>query len=286
MGVNIRVRNGMEPADGSGGVNEGDLRGVESDIVKITGAVDLLGGHLLVHQAASPAMTVVVDKGVWYIENDSYDETDFESIRFWEAVVAGTTASRTLAIDSNSSGQTRYDLACIKIDPAEAPDKFGSDISELIIVKGTPGAGVPATPTYYDVLAEIEVINGAVTITDAKITDKRTQVVLNDATVPNAMIAATDAATVHIDASVSRLQSVSLGGDRTIVFDNITSKKPIGIFIESNGHAVTWPAGIDWPGGNDPSLSADGVDCFVVVPKDTWTVAVPAYWGLFGGFGM
>lgn len=186
MGVNIRIRNGLEPdGGGNGGATEGDVRGNHTDIIQSTeGVVDLSGGHLLVHEAAVPAMTVVVDKGVGYIPNDSFDEDDSDSIKFWEGVVSGTTASRTLTIGANSSGQTRVDLACLKIDPGATPDQDASDIAELIVVAGTPGAGAPATPSYYLKLAEVTVLNGAVSITNAKIADSRTQVIIKPAVLP------------------------------------------------------------------------------------------------------
>lgn len=182
MSVNIRVRNGMAPDAGTGGVSEGDLRGNSSDIFESTdGVVDLSGGHLLVHEAASPAMTVVVDPGIGYIPNDAFDEIDSDSVKFWEGIVAGTTASRTLVIGANSSGQTRIDLVCLNIDPGATPDKFGSDVAVLIIVAGTPGSAAPATPSYHTKLAEITVLNGATEITDDKIVDFRTQLKIKNA---------------------------------------------------------------------------------------------------------
>lgn len=168
----------MEQDEYGGGATEGDIRGNSSDLFEDAGIVDLLGGHLLVHEAASPDMTVIVDAGIGYIPNDSFDETDSDSIRFWEAVVAGNTASRTLSISSNSSGQTRIDLACLMLNPATTPDNEASNIADLIIVEGTPGAGAPALPSYHLLLATITVLNGATTIPNAKIADGREQVVI------------------------------------------------------------------------------------------------------------
>jgi hypothetical protein len=88
-------------------------------------------------------------------------------------VYVENTASANLAISSNASGSTRYDLVCVKVDTAIDPDTQADNMSSLIIVEGTPGAGVPATPSNYLKLAEVEVINGAVTIPNAKIVDRR-----------------------------------------------------------------------------------------------------------------
>lgn len=185
MSVYVRIRNGMMPdGEGNGGASEGDIRGNSNDFVEAAGVVDLAGGHLLVHEADTPAMEIVVDEGVGYIPNTSFDELDSDSIKFWEAVVAGIDAERTLAIDANSSGQTRIDLVCLKIDPGASPDYYASDVAELIIVKGTPGAGAPATPSYHLKLAEVTVVNGATEIENADIADSRVQVVFKDELMP------------------------------------------------------------------------------------------------------
>lgn len=184
MGINIRVRNGMEPDEYGGGVSEGDLRGNSSDIFVGAGVVDVDGGHCLVHEAPSPDMTVIVDPGVVYIPNSSFDDTDSDSIKFWEGVVAGNDASRTLTIDSNSAGSTRIDLACAMINPATTPDTEASNIADLIIVKGTAGAGAPALPDYHVLLATITVANGETAIDDTLIADDRTQVLIREELLP------------------------------------------------------------------------------------------------------
>lgn len=179
MSVHVRIRNGLQPDNysGLGGATEGDLRGDTGDLIanQNGGIPDVAGGQLLVHEAGSPDMEVIVDQGVVYIPNDSFDYTDSDSIRFWEAVVGGTSGSRTLAISSNSSGQTRIDIVCVEIDPGAEPDEFASNIAELVVIEGTPGAGVPATPAFRVKLAEVTVANGATEITDANINDTREQ---------------------------------------------------------------------------------------------------------------
>lgn len=164
---------------GLGGASEGDVRGNSTDIIEDTGGVvDLVGGHLLVHEAGSPAMSAIIDAGVGYIPNTSFDELDSDSIKFWEAVVAGTTGDRTLSIGSNSSGQTRIDLICLKIEPSTIPDSEASNVASLVVVAGTPGAGAPAIPDYHLLLAEVTVVNGATEIEDADIADQREQITL------------------------------------------------------------------------------------------------------------
>lgn len=181
MSVYVRIRNGMMPdGEGNGGASEGDIRGNSSDFIEASGVVDHANGHLLVTEAAVPAMSVLVASGVGYIPNTAFDETDSDSIKFWEAVVAGVDGERTLVIGANSSGQVRIDLICLKIDTGASPDYYASDVAELIVVAGTPGAGVPATPDYHLTLARVTVANGETAIQNADITDVRVQAVFKD----------------------------------------------------------------------------------------------------------
>jgi hypothetical protein len=84
-----------------------------------------------------------------------------------------------------------------------------------VVVKGTPGAGVPTTPANHYKLAEIEVVNGETEITNAEITDKRTQVHLNTILIPGlpsgAIVGTTDTQTLTnktIDGDVNTLQDI------------------------------------------------------------------------------
>lgn len=180
MSVNVRIRNGLcpDPTTGDGGATEGDIRGSFSDIIDVVGVKDLAGGHALVTQNSPAAMSVLVAPGVVYIPNADYDELDSNQVKFWEAVI---TVSTAVAITANTSGSTRIDLICVKMDTAVTPDEHASNIATLVAVTGTPGAGVPVTPDNYAKLAEVEVANGAATIVNADITDSRVQADINGA---------------------------------------------------------------------------------------------------------
>lgn len=199
MAVNVRIRNGIQPSAGIGGATEGDIRGDMNDIIEsLSGVVDVTGGHALVHEATSPAMTVVVDKGVVYVPNDSYDEFDSDSIKFWELVISGLTAARTLSITSNSSGQTRIDRICAMINPATTPDETASNIGSILVVVGTPGAGEPDLPAYHTPLAKVTVANGETEITNTEIVDERVQLVFKSdfLDLPTDLVTETDTQTL------------------------------------------------------------------------------------------
>lgn len=252
MSVYVRIRNGMTlDGEGNGGASEGDIRGNSSDIFEGAGVVDVAGGHLLVQESSVPAMNVLVDAGVGYVPNTAFDETDSDSIKFWEAVVAGVNGERTLSIGSNSSGQTRYDLVCLKIDPGASPDYYASDVAELIIVAGTPGAGVPATPAYHLALGEVTVVNGATEIENADINDVRVQVEIKDELISSTLTgkritkrvtSITSSTTPTPDVSVEdQLQITALAGNATFgaPTGTPTNGQPLIIRIKDNGTART-----------------------------------------------
>jgi len=172
--INVRVRDGMcpDPTTGDGGATEGDIRGSFSDIIDVVGVKDLAGGHCAVTQNSPAALSVLVAPGVVYIPNADYDELDSNQVRFWEAIV---TVSTAVTITANTSGSTRIDLICAKMDTAVTPDEHASNIATLVAVAGTPGDGIPATPDNHYVLATVAVANGASTIVNADITSTRVQ---------------------------------------------------------------------------------------------------------------
>lgn len=250
MSVNVRIRNGMEPDEYGGGATEGDIRGSTTDIIDVAGVVDYDGGHLLVHESVSPDMNVIVDEGVGYIPNDSFDEFDSDSIKFWEAVVSGSTGSRTLAISSNSSGQTRIDLVCLMINPATTPDTEASNIAELVVVEGTPGAGAPALPAYHLLLATVTVLNGAVAIPNAKIADGRVQIQIKKTLLGLAgFYVNADTSTVTFDRNNGRNHYVEIAGNRTFVLDNLKVGEVIFIVVMQDGtgnRTPSWDDDITW----------------------------------------
>lgn len=174
MGIKIRIRDGMcpDPTTGDGGATEGDIRGSYSDMIDTIGVVDLANGHCLVTENTPAALSVLIAPGIVYIPNADYDELDSDEPKFYEAIID---AEAELEIAENTSGSTRVDLVCVKIDKTITPDEHASNIATLIIVQGTPGAGAPTLPDNHAKLAEIEVADSASTIVTADITDSRVQ---------------------------------------------------------------------------------------------------------------
>ena len=174
MGINVRIRDGMcpDPTTGDGGATEGDIRGSFSDIIDTIGVVDLANGHCLVTENSPAGLSVLVAPGIVYVSNADYDELDSNEPKFYEAII---NAEGEVAITANTSGSTRIDLICVKVDKTITPDEHASNITTLVAVAGTPGAGAPTLPDNHAKLAEIEVADSAATIVTADITDSRVQ---------------------------------------------------------------------------------------------------------------
>src|SRR5690606_12655404 len=70
--------------------------------------------------------------------------------------------------------------------------------------------------------------------------------------------AATDAATVTFDLSLSDLQAATLGGNRTLALSNAKVGQKFQVTLTQDGtgsRTVTWWSGISWPGGTVPTLT-------------------------------
>lgn len=154
MTVNVSIRNNMTSAD------EADLLGLTNDLISTSGGIVNTGDMAV---SPSSGLTVSVAAGVMY--------TYISSLTSLYRVV--NTGAVSLTHASNSSGSTRIDIICVKFDPAATPDPTASNVASLLIVQGTPGAGVPATPANHYKLAEVTVTNGAASISGGNITDSR-----------------------------------------------------------------------------------------------------------------
>ena len=192
MSLITTIIDGIKPnvVTGLGGANEGHINGLASDSISgiIGGVVDLAAGHGLVAQAGTPNMTVLVADGIVYVPNSSYSEFSATTTKFWRVVISAETAK---VITANASGSTRIDLLCVKVDKTATPNEFGSNVSTLIVVAGTPGAGTPATPNDHYILANVTVTNGETAINTGDISDQRDQILINtDLIMPETMYAA------------------------------------------------------------------------------------------------
>lgn len=160
-------------------VNELELSQIATDFLQQAGIVRQSGNLGFTGAQLSPLDGLkynITTGGTFYIANDSY-AANGTNPRFWLGWMNG--ATETLTFGANSSGSTRIDLICIKVDTTVTdgdPDNGG--VVSLVVVAGTPGAGVPATPADHIALYTVTIANGETEITDAEVTDVRTEAYL------------------------------------------------------------------------------------------------------------
>jgi hypothetical protein len=133
-------------------------------------------GAFAVTQDASPDMGVTVLSGRAYIAGTpSGQDAQVLSARM-------TSNYTSYTINSNSSGSTKYDWIYLKLDAtkAAAPASDASDVITLFTSRSTSNASDNGSPpTYGLLLAVVTVANGASSITNGNITDKRVQSALS-----------------------------------------------------------------------------------------------------------
>lgn len=138
-------------------------------VITNTSGVAPTTGDFGVNAQASPNMTVAVNSGVAYV-------TATPSSQNSQNLRVRSTASANVTISANSSGSTKYDYVYVSVDATKAanPASDASDAATLVVSRSssnTTDNGTP--PTYGTLLAMVTVANGASSITNSNITDKR-----------------------------------------------------------------------------------------------------------------
>ena len=125
----------------------------------------------------------------------------------------------------------------------------------------TPGAEYYASATVPGGLTDVAPYAGARSIAYA-VDATRVQFYMPAANNPNGgsgIIADADAATITFDISIGLKHSVTLGGNRILAFANGLIGNEITLVLKQDAtgsRTVTWPAGVLWPGGAAPTLTA------------------------------
>lgn len=176
MAIKVAVINGKEPSGGVGGVSDADLSNLAVNFLTsgIVGTDDYK-----VQEKGTPDMSVDVLIGKAYVPNSDNSmlyHTELDT-------------NANVVISNNSSGNDRIDALVIKIDLGVTPNSNADNVATLHVVEGTPAAS-PSAPTDNEIqtdvgagnpfyrLADIDVANGAASITNADIASTRSQATL------------------------------------------------------------------------------------------------------------
>lgn len=146
-----------------------------TDLVTGSGILSPSSNHFYVEQSDTPAMTVDIRQGYAHIRKS--DGTMVYPVRLYDT-------DATVAVTSNSSGNSRIDAVILYIDLGASANATVTNVATLAVVAGTPAAS-PSAPSDSDIstaigasnpflrLANVTVASGATTIVNANIVDKR-----------------------------------------------------------------------------------------------------------------
>lgn len=267
------------------GASDADLYQLANDFVAQGGVINLAGGDAHVTEVTVPAYQVKIAKGTLYVPNSSWIANSNEP-RYYQVVAD---ADETLTIATNSSGDVRVDLIAQKIDKVTTPNDAATNVSPLVVIQGTPGAGAPALPSNHLLLATLTLPDGYAAVVNSMIADNRQQVYLDTKDINKGFVALPDGANITIDLS-QRKRKFDLGpltANRNILVTNPTIGDSFYVRIRNDATPRTpnWFAGILWIGIEDDPDMADyvaaskiGTFMFICTAIDT-----PAFDGYFLG---
>lgn len=126
-------------------------------------------GSFAVNAQGTPDMTVAVSAGQAYV-------TATPSSQNSQTLRVRNTATANVTISANSSGSTKYDWIYLSVSAANAanPNAAGDNVTTLVASRSSSSSADDGTPpTYGYLLAVVTVANGASSITNGNIADRR-----------------------------------------------------------------------------------------------------------------
>jgi hypothetical protein len=222
------------------------------------GVHNLLRGDFAVTGTAG--LAVEVAKGEAYVFNDSYIYGTMDQRIFSVA----SSATESVNIDSNNSGNPRIDIICIKVDTAVPPGVQGVNASSVVVVTGTPASSPvpPAVPDNHLLLAEVYVANGASAISNSDITDKRVQASVGTINGPAGFLV--NGRIVPSVASNNLTVAIkTLAGNDPSPGEPVWCRIGNQLVIITSSLSVTRNAGTNWFNSGSSELATQEIDYFV-----------------------
>jgi hypothetical protein len=142
--------------------------GIVGAITNTAGVAPTTGGFACNAQAV-PNMSVAVTLGKAYVTGTPTDGVS-------QRVRVNMDSAENVTISNNTTGGTRYDWVYLKLDPAKMKDPAVSanDVATLVTSRSTSASTDNGTPpTYGYLIAVVTVANGASSIANSTVSDKR-----------------------------------------------------------------------------------------------------------------
>jgi hypothetical protein len=251
MGIYVDI---LQGGTNSHGVTVEDFNGIATDLladgvvgsITNTSGVAPMTGAFAVNAQATPDMTVAVTQGVAYITGTPTSGTSMR-------VRVKMDAAQNVSIASNSTGGTRYDWLYIKLDPDKMkdPNASASDVATLVTSRSTSSTTDNGTPpTYGYCIAVITVANGASSITNGSIADKRAECLANIVTTPR--IADDSVTNAKLDTTAGELGGVWKAWTPT--WNNLTlGSGTVSAHYTEIGKTIHYKMTLTWGSGTSAS---------------------------------
>jgi hypothetical protein len=150
-----------------GGVGTGLSAGV---VGKMNGSSSVSNNHFVVTANATNLVLTIQAGWAWLVRDSGSSSLD-PRILFTEI-----DQSQTVTLASNAQGSTRVDTIALRVDMTIAPDATGSNLPSIVIIQGGASSAVGNAPTdsaLYLALANVTVANGATSVAQGNVADKR-----------------------------------------------------------------------------------------------------------------
>lgn len=168
MAIKVSAINNMTSAKDSA------ILSFASDYLQQEGVVKKSANHMLVTEQSPNAMAVDIEKGYIYVQNDAWVEGSNQPKYYRVEIDTKTGKSLT----PNASANDWIVAICIKVDVGTStPGASGELAGTVEAVYGAPAASpvAPAIPNHHTVIAYVQYNSTHAVITNARITDMRTQ---------------------------------------------------------------------------------------------------------------
>ncbi|MCK9463782.1 MAG: hypothetical protein M0R80_29535 [Proteobacteria bacterium] len=153
-----------------------------------TAGVSPATGAFALNEQGTPDMTLACTAGIAYVLGTPTSGVS-------QRLRVNLSANQNVTIASNATGGTRYDWVYISLDAAKMKDPAvgADDVATLVTSRSTSASSDDGTPpTFGYCIAVITVANGASTILNASISDKRQQLIpVADASIKNEKLSTT-----------------------------------------------------------------------------------------------
>lgn len=193
-------------------------------------------GDFAVYASGTPDMNININTGSALVTGTPTSGTS-------QRVIVVNDAATTSAIAANSSGATKYDWVYIKLDPDAMKDPAvdASDVASIVTSRSTSSSTDDGTPPTYGLnIAVVTVANGASSITNANIADKRVFATSKVSVENNEPIVSKDSDGVEQTLISKNDSDQTIIGENEVRATRFVDITPVAVVNGANPSDATW----------------------------------------------